>query len=133
MRVLLEQPKLNINDIFLIRRKISFSITKQIEKTALHLAIEKNSIDCVRLLLTRDDLQINLKYHYMKYRFYFMKTEEIQSTALHMAVKNNCIEIVRILLNYDGIDLTIKNESGKTPYDIAQNNEISELLKNAKK
>lgn len=103
------------------------------KKTALHLAIEKNSLDCVRLLLTRNDLQINMKYHYLKYSFYFINTEKIQSTALHIAIKNNCTEIVKLLLNYDGIDLTIKNESGKTPYDIAQNDEISELLKNKKK
>ena len=133
VRALLEHPKLNVNDIFLIKRKISFAVSKIIKKTALHLAIEKNSIDCVRLLLTRNDLQINMKYHYLKYSFYFINTEEIQSTALHMAVKNNCTEIVKLLLNYDGIDFTIKNESGKTPYYIAQNNEISELLKNKKK
>ena len=74
-----------------------------------------------------------MKYHYLKYKFYFINTEEIQSTALHIAVKNNCIEIVKFLLNYHGIDLTIKNESGKTPYDIAKNDEIRELLKNSKK
>lgn len=63
----------------------------------------------------------------------FFNRNEISETALFMAVKNNNIEFVRLLLAYDGIDLSIQNESGKMLIDIAQNDEIIELLKNAQK
>ena len=84
------------------------------------------------MLLTRSDLQINLKYRVLAYKLSFFSKETFDETALSIAVVNNNIEIVKLLLSYNGIDLTIRNLSGKMPIEIAQNDEIIELLKNAK-
>ena len=102
---------------------------RQIERTALLLAIEKNLPDIVSILLTRKDVNVNVLFHSFKKRFGFFTSEEIMKTALHMAVEENSIDIIRLLLAYNGIDISIKNQSGKTPIDIATNDEIIKLLK----
>lgn len=129
VQLLITIQKLNINDVFLLTRKIYIGAMRQIERTALLLAIEKNLPDIVSILLTRKDVNVNVLFHSFKKRFGFFTSEEIMKTALHMAVEENSIDIIRLLLAYNGIDISIKNQSGKTPIDIATNDEIIKLLK----
>ncbi|WP_253302940.1 ankyrin repeat domain-containing protein [Wolbachia endosymbiont of Psylliodes chrysocephala] len=51
-------------------------------------------------------------------------------TPLHLAAKNGHIDIVRALVE-KGIDLLLKDQNGKTPRDLAKNDDMKELLKEA--
>ena len=50
------------------------------------------------------------------------------STALHMCAYWNSTEIARMLINA-GADKTIPNNNGKLPYELADTQELKELLK----
>ena len=80
--------------------------------TPLHIASEKGDLNLVEYLLDhRADIN---------------KQDMYGQTALHIAARNK-IEIVKYLL-YQGADKTIKDNKHKTPYDIANNDEIKKLL-----
>lgn len=97
VRVLLENSRLNVNDIFLVKRKVSSNVTKMEEKTALHIAVEKNLPEIVRLLLSRKDLQIDQEYLF--YKIISGKNNKIiiKETALDMAREKNYTEIINLL------------------------------------
>jgi ankyrin repeat protein len=83
--------------------------------TALMRAIQKSYVDIVNLLLSYDNIQVNLQ-------------NELGETALMYAVERKSLTIIKKLMEY-GTDPDIKNESGKTAYDYANGSqEIIELL-----
>ncbi len=86
-------------------------------KTPLHIAVEKNYEDIVRLLLQKN-ADLNTK-------------DNNGNTPLHIAVKNGNYFVVKELLRA-GADKNIKNNEGKTALDIAKelgDDEIIDLLK----
>ena len=50
------------------------------------------------------------------------------STALHVCAKENRLEIARMLIDA-GTDKTIHNNDGELPYELADTQELKELLK----
>lgn len=81
--------------------------------TAILVAADR-SIEIVKLLL-ENGAEINVR------------EEELGQTPLRQAVFVNNVDMVRFLLD-NGADVNIKDNEGKTPYDIAPNKEIKELL-----
>lgn len=65
-------------------------------KTALYEAVRRDNIKIVKLLLTKEKIDINIQ-NYLK------------NTSLHLAAKKENIEIVRILLHHKRIKINIKN------------------------
>ena len=102
------------------------------KRTALHVAIEKENIEMVKILLTRKDIDINL--------YWKSKNENCliddKKTALHLAVEKSNVEIVKLLLLYQNIDvncLTLAFKGPdlieKTALQIAVENENAEIVK----
>ena len=73
--------------------------------TALYAACEKNSKDCVELLLSHSDIEIN-------------RTRSGGYTALYIACQKNSKDCVELLVNA-GADATLRAANGKTARDIA--------------
>lgn len=123
VKLLLNNDKIDIN---INNREIEAhnSVTATIrkiamlkEKTALFLAVEKENIEIIKLLLNKENLLIN-EYN-----------GEWFLTALHLAAQKSNIEIVKLLLSRKDINKNIKQGfSNKKPIDYAKNDEIIRLL-----
>ena len=50
-------------------------------------------------------------------------------TPLHLAVIKNNYDIIKLLLNNEKCNISIVDESGKTPLDYAESDEIKKLFK----
>lgn len=90
--------------------------------TPLHIAVKKNKEEAVVELIQSCD-QVNA----MAYRS--------DLTPLHLASLNGYYKIAKILVE-NGADITVKNRVGKTPLDIAEENDhknIVDLLKEHRK
>ncbi len=76
-------------------------------KTALHISIEYNKIDCIKILLENNaDVHIQ---------------DEEGNTPLHLAVLDESTEIMELLLeNGADKDIFTENNDYKTPWDIAE-------------
>ena len=88
--------------------KICYSNTNNY--TALHIAVLQRNVEAVKLLLTREDLNVNAV------------TTITNETALHFACRNNSHEIIRLLINDERSNKSIKKHSrffqAQTPLDI---------------
>lgn len=71
-------------------------------ETALHLAVEGDNTELLRLLLDAPGLDVNVKNIY-------------GTTALHRAVDRNSTKIVSSLLRTLGINVNARNNKGSTP------------------
>lgn len=56
------------------------------------------------------------------------QTDEYLNTPIHYAAQYGDIKIVQKILDFDGIIVSMKNSQGKTPLDLAQNQEIALLI-----
>lgn len=73
--------------------------------TPLHLAIIKNNMDMIKVLLENDSINVNLKNHQ-------------GNTPLHLAVMKDNASIIDELLKKDNIDVNLKNNSDNTPLQL---------------
>ncbi|CAD8142950.1 unnamed protein product [Paramecium pentaurelia] len=88
------------------------------QKTALHHAVNINSIEAMKLLVENGaDLDAR---------------DMMGRTPLHIAAKNNNCDTVRVLLVYQA-NPSIKTVAGKTAQDLTEMPVIKALVKNAKK
>lgn len=83
------------------------------------MAVAKNNIEIINLLLSNPDIDVNKKavfffilkilYNFrisIFLEFYFLC---IFKSALHLAVSDNKIEIVKLLLSHPKIDINLKS------------------------
>lgn len=70
------------------------------EKTALHVMVERNRLECVVALLAHE-AEIDLK-------------DKNGNTALHLAIEKKLVPIVQCLVVF-GCDIDVENRDGKTP------------------
>lgn len=70
------------------------------EKTALHVMVERNRLECVVALLS-NEAEIDLR-------------DEDGNTPLHLAIKKKFVPIVQCLVVF-GCDFNIANRDGHTP------------------
>ena len=118
----------------------------------LHLAVKNNYVRIVNSLLKREDIKINIvggdgetPLHKAAARGYIevvdalLKAEGINVNAvytpylwtpLHCATRNGHIDIVRALIEKEANPL-LKDAYGRTPGDLAANDSIKNLLKEA--
>ena len=90
------------------------------EKTALYIAIENKNIKIVQQLLSREDIDVNIK----------CKIESNQEKApLHLSASLKNVEITSLLVNHKGIDIDIVDEKGNTPVTYTKNKQIIQLLR----
>jgi len=86
--------------------------------TTLHLAVQRNNLYIVNLLLDNKQYLINVKNSHGK-------------TPLHIAVENQKLEMVNLLLDNKGADVNATNKDGDTPLDVAltlDNNEVRQAI-----
>ena len=106
VRRLLEDPSLKLDAAY------------DYSKTALFLACDKNSEECVQLFLNNERCSpsiVNMQ-------------DNKNQTALLLAIKNSDPAIVRILLDYPGIDVNLKDKKGMTPLHEAIERESPEIV-----
>ena len=84
------------------------------KETALHYAASAGNVAIAKLLLAHK-ADINAK------------SGKTQDTPLHWAAMDSRAEMVKFLAA-QGADLTVKDKDGKTPYGMAPNPEIQQLL-----
>ncbi|EDQ84806.1 uncharacterized protein MONBRDRAFT_29806 [Monosiga brevicollis MX1] len=75
----------------------------------LHRACSAGHVGIVRLLLARDDVDVNAEDIY-------------RNTPLHIACTHGNLDIVRLLLENTGLNTEPKNQGGRTPLDVATSN-----------
>ncbi|MEO0202771.1 MAG: ankyrin repeat domain-containing protein [candidate division WOR-3 bacterium] len=97
-----------------INKGADINIKNNNGKTPLHIAVENEYEDIVKLLLEKN-VDVNIK-------------DNEGNTPLHKAVKNGNYFIIKELLKF-GADKNIKNNEGKTPFDLAKELGDDEILK----
>lgn len=104
VNLLLEITGIDINYIYTHYWHSPSNGEHKYEITALSLAIQKNSIDNVRLLLSRPEIDVNLESSF----------EEGKVVKNHLidAVDNENVEIVQLLLSHPNIDINAITKSG---------------------
>lgn len=80
------------------------------EMTALFLAVMQKNPKIVKLLLSRDDIDVNSKYKKITYETdekgeFSIEKKHCEKTALYKAIKEKDIEIVKLLLSKSDIDV----------------------------
>ena len=91
---------------FLISQKADINAKINYGFTPLYGAVEKGHLEVVRFLVSQG-ADIN------------MKTDYFCSTPLHWAARGGHLEVVQFLIS-QGADIHAKNKNGKTPLDVAR-------------
>ena len=108
----------NNTDIELVKLLLQFGDNINIQNnsglTLLHLAAMDNKSKIIQLLL-EDGADVNIK-------------TKSGLTPLHWAAAEGYLECVQLLLE-NGADVNIKTEYGETPYQMANNEEIKQLIR----
>lgn len=103
---------------------MKFNIFCFSNETALYLAVKKNNVKIVKLLLSHSYIDVNiLNIHYIK------KNGPYMQTALHLAVQQQNVDIIKLLLDCENIDTEVNDENGKKPIDYATDEKILLLFK----
>lgn len=90
VKILMQNKNIDVN--------VKYILSKNGEKTPLHMAIEEESIEIAKLLIQNKNIDINT----------ICITEDEKKTALHMAVQKESIDIVKLLLQNESIDINAK-------------------------
>ena len=97
-----------------------YACSEDSEKTALYIAIEHANDKIVKQLLSREDIDVNMK----------CKPNPNQERApLHLSASLKNVEITSLLVNHKGIDIDIVDEKGNTPVRYTKNKQIIQMLK----
>ena len=93
------------------------SIRNAFGQTALHRAACAGKPQAVAVLIESDLSTVNWK-----------DFSEDANSALHLAAEDGHISVVRLLVELGHADTSIQNAQGKTPVQVAQNQEIRDYL-----
>lgn len=86
-------------------------------QTALHRAACAGKPQAVAVLIESDLSIVNWK-----------DFSEDANSALHLAAEDGHISVVRLLVELGHADISLQNSQGKTPVQVAQNQEIRDYL-----
>lgn len=86
-------------------------------QTALHRAACAGKPQVIAVLMESDPSTVNWK-----------DFSEDTNTALHLAAEDGHIAVVRLLVELAHADISVQNAQGKTPAQVAQNQEIRDYL-----
>lgn len=111
------------------------------KKTPLQIAIEKNNIKIINLLLAKKMINVNMtsycstshcNFNDEEYKTLDDNDKEEEFSALHFAVSKGFMEIVKLLLDQETIDVNSKDQLGRKPVELTNNAGIKELFDNKK-
>ena len=92
------------------------------EQTPLYLAVEKENIGVIKMLLDDDRLNINVLNR-------LTHNKLIQERAsLHLAVSKENVDVINLLLGVKGVDVNIKDEQGRKPEEYTSKEEIKQIF-----
>ena len=87
-------------------------------ETSLCLAVEKENLDIIKLLLMNDKIDINIINEIYLFKFYLNAySYKSKITALYLAIEKENLDIIRVLLTNNKLDpniINIINEIFKT-------------------
>ena len=107
-----EQRGFDVNHLFNIQRN-----QMNRELTLLHIAAFNGRLDIIRYFVDEKKVDIN-------------KADNDGEIALHFAAKSDKMTVVKFLLN-KGADSSLKDQDGKTPRDLADSENMKQLIKEA--
>lgn len=126
-------------------------ITKN-ETTLFYQLIDNKNIEIAKLLLSKENIDVNSKNHLYKYneRYYMKRSRELNTeeeihneTSLYLAIRKSDNEMIEFLLSNDDIDIKsnntlvvkeddeVKTEKEETPlqYALSESNvDLADLL-----
>lgn len=122
VELLLQHPKIDINTKLIFISEYNddddecyddyddFTNLKYVETPALNLAVRKENLRIVQLLLSKNDIDVNSKNISIIYEKdinddFNIQTERLEYTALNNAILNKNIEIIKLLLSRNDIDV----------------------------
>jgi len=100
-----------------IDKGIDVNLQSKYGSTALIIASFYGKNDVVKLLLQHPNIDVNLQDSY-------------RNSPLIYASFRGDVEIVKNLLQHKDIDISLKNDKGETALNLAETDEIKELIKN---
>ncbi|MDR2548100.1 MAG: ankyrin repeat domain-containing protein [Rickettsiales bacterium] len=103
----------------LIEKGAKIDAVDKLGWTPLHCAVSSCRTKAIETLLEAEKIDVNA-------------TDKYGQTPLHLAVENGHIDIVKALIE-KGANPLLRNKNGKTPRELATNDDIEELLKGAEK
>lgn len=107
-----------------IKDGVNLNLKNTKGETPLHIATMKDFTEIIEVLLQ------NVSYDNSND---FVNAQTVEGTSsLHIAAKNGSLEAVKLLFKYGAI-FDLKNNAGKTPLDLATDQDIIDLLKLTKK
>lgn len=107
------------------------------KKTPLQMAIEKNNIGIINLLLAQKMIDININSYFSSSHCKFSDRKcdgidendiEDEFTALHFTVSKGNIEIIKLLLAHKTININSKDKLGRKPIELTNDVYIKELF-----
>ena len=101
-----------VRDLIILGANVDWHDEKGL--TALHVCANGNHLEIAKMLIDAG-ADLNMQ-------------DDDGRTALHICAKWNRPEILRMLIE-SGADKTIPNNDGKLPYELADTQELKELLK----
>lgn len=99
--------------------------------TPLQIAIITNQIEIIKCLMENKDIDVNFKCAYLKEAA--ISNPPVEKTALHISIENKNSEIIKLLMTNNSIDLNIKDNDGKTPLELANDDDIKNMIINSHK
>ncbi|KAK8897751.1 hypothetical protein M9Y10_015716 [Tritrichomonas musculus] len=138
VQLLIEHPAIDVN-IKSLEKSFHYSCGNEFDEkrlinlTPLYLAIQKNNIQVVQLLIAHKKIDINAKstFYSCKFKEIELSDEQIvdkEETALHCAVSNGNLDIIKLLLKHKNIDINDIDKQGKKAIELTNNNEIISLF-----
>lgn len=134
----MNQPEIDVNISLVDQRLNGWNFDEKLSRlfldksgeieeqiSPLYLAILKNNIDIIELLLNQQKIDVNMK---SMIRENWYANDMLLRTALHASVINKQIKIIKMLLQHKNIDMNIVDEKGKKPIDYTEDEIIKELF-----
>ena len=97
------------------RPGIDLELRNNMQRTPLHLAAQRGSMEICQILCSFKELDRNAK-------------DVDENTPLHLASKLGHIACVIYLVKDAGCDVQLKNKDGQMPYDLAFNIEVRDIF-----
>ena len=138
VELLLSNKKIDVNlhsELFRQTYELDYMKDEEIlqKNTGLHIAIEKNNVEVIKLLLFNEKINVNLPSLLTLSNCKLddekeLNGRDVESFPLHFAVEKGNIEIIKLLMSNKNINVNLKNKNGEKPIDLTTNIKIKKLF-----